>query len=83
EVHEKKTKRLVERLLGVAEKLIGMVILPRWRLYRCRPIFRAPFGGYTIGADGCTAVRILTDSKLGVISIGDLPHWNSIGVPTS
>ncbi|RRT77890.1 hypothetical protein B296_00002974 [Ensete ventricosum] len=29
------------------------------------------------------SVRILTDSKLGVISIGDQPPWNSIGVPPS
>ncbi|RRT40389.1 hypothetical protein B296_00035030 [Ensete ventricosum] len=28
-------------------------------------------------------VRILTDSKLLVISVGDRPHWNSIGVPPS
>ncbi|RZS26990.1 hypothetical protein BHM03_00060418 [Ensete ventricosum] len=28
-------------------------------------------------------VRTLTDSKLKVISIGDRPHWNSIGVPPS
>ncbi|RRT82366.1 hypothetical protein BHE74_00006983 [Ensete ventricosum] len=27
--------------------------------------------------------RTLTDSKLGVISIGDQPPWNSIGVPLS
>ncbi|RWW79749.1 hypothetical protein BHE74_00011946 [Ensete ventricosum] len=27
--------------------------------------------------------RILTDSKLEVISIGDRPPWNSIGVPPS
>ncbi|RWW71629.1 hypothetical protein BHE74_00020614, partial [Ensete ventricosum] len=27
--------------------------------------------------------RILVDSKLGVISIGDRPPWNSIGVPPS
>ncbi|RRT47245.1 hypothetical protein B296_00013363 [Ensete ventricosum] len=25
----------------------------------------------------------LADSKLGVISIGDQPPWNSIGVPSS
>ncbi|RRT44786.1 hypothetical protein B296_00015346 [Ensete ventricosum] len=29
------------------------------------------------------SVRILTDSKLRVISIGDRPPWNSIGVPPS
>ncbi|RWW05823.1 hypothetical protein BHE74_00017488 [Ensete ventricosum] len=29
------------------------------------------------------SVRIFTDSKLGVISIGDQPPWNSIGVPPS
>ncbi|RZS10388.1 hypothetical protein BHM03_00041610 [Ensete ventricosum] len=29
------------------------------------------------------SVRTLTDSKLGVISIGDRPPWNSIGVPPS
>ncbi|RRT44310.1 hypothetical protein B296_00026324 [Ensete ventricosum] len=29
------------------------------------------------------SVGILTDSKLGVISIGDRPPWNSIGVPPS
>ncbi|RWV80703.1 hypothetical protein GW17_00057976 [Ensete ventricosum] len=29
------------------------------------------------------SVRTLTDSKLGVISIGDQPLWNSIGVPPS
>ncbi|RRT32719.1 hypothetical protein B296_00042209, partial [Ensete ventricosum] len=29
------------------------------------------------------SVRTLADSKLGVISIGDRPHWNSIGVPPS
>ncbi|RZR96244.1 hypothetical protein BHM03_00025222 [Ensete ventricosum] len=28
-------------------------------------------------------VRTLTDSKLGVISIGDQPPWNSIGIPPS
>ncbi|RWW07744.1 hypothetical protein GW17_00028860, partial [Ensete ventricosum] len=27
--------------------------------------------------------RTLADSKLGVISIGDRPPWNSIGVPPS
>ncbi|RWW74562.1 hypothetical protein BHE74_00017492 [Ensete ventricosum] len=27
--------------------------------------------------------RTLVDSKLGVISIGDRPSWNSIGVPPS
>ncbi|RZS00172.1 hypothetical protein BHM03_00029821 [Ensete ventricosum] len=29
------------------------------------------------------SVRTLADSKLGVIYIGDLPPWNSIGVPPS
>ncbi|RWV90768.1 hypothetical protein GW17_00047005 [Ensete ventricosum] len=29
------------------------------------------------------SARILTDSKLRVISIGDRPPWNSIGVPSS
>ncbi|RRT57909.1 hypothetical protein B296_00018151 [Ensete ventricosum] len=29
------------------------------------------------------SVRTLTDSKLGVISIGDRPNWNFIGVPPS
>ncbi|RRT84342.1 hypothetical protein B296_00003613 [Ensete ventricosum] len=29
------------------------------------------------------SVRILTNFKLGVISIGDRPPWNSIGVPPS
>ncbi|RRT85969.1 hypothetical protein B296_00001535 [Ensete ventricosum] len=29
------------------------------------------------------SVRILTDSKLRVISIGDRPPYNSIGVPPS
>ncbi|RRT34594.1 hypothetical protein B296_00046225 [Ensete ventricosum] len=29
------------------------------------------------------SVRTLVDSKLGVISIGDQPPWNSIGVPPS
>ncbi|RRT73632.1 hypothetical protein B296_00020761 [Ensete ventricosum] len=29
------------------------------------------------------SVRTLMDSKLGVISIGDRPPWNSIGVPPS
>ncbi|RRT75981.1 hypothetical protein B296_00007411 [Ensete ventricosum] len=29
------------------------------------------------------SVRTLADSKLGVISIGDRPSWNSIGVPPS
>ncbi|RRT55564.1 hypothetical protein BHE74_00053081 [Ensete ventricosum] len=29
------------------------------------------------------SVKVLTDSKLRVISIGDQPHWNSIGVPPS
>ncbi|RWW58214.1 hypothetical protein BHE74_00034953 [Ensete ventricosum] len=29
------------------------------------------------------SVRTLVDSKLGVISIGDRPPWNSIGVPPS
>ncbi|RWV84622.1 hypothetical protein GW17_00053650 [Ensete ventricosum] len=28
-------------------------------------------------------VRTLMDSKLGVISIGDWPPWNSIGIPPS
>ncbi|RRT32418.1 hypothetical protein B296_00031991 [Ensete ventricosum] len=30
-----------------------------------------------------SSVRTLTDSKLGAISIGDRPPWNSIGVPPS
>ncbi|RZS24094.1 hypothetical protein BHM03_00057127 [Ensete ventricosum] len=30
-----------------------------------------------------SSVRTLTYSKLGVISIGDQPPWNSIGVPHS
>ncbi|RRT64549.1 hypothetical protein B296_00009027, partial [Ensete ventricosum] len=29
------------------------------------------------------SVRTLVDSKLGLISIGDRPPWNSIGVPPS
>ncbi|RZR74608.1 hypothetical protein BHM03_00039271 [Ensete ventricosum] len=29
------------------------------------------------------SVRTLTDYKLRVISIGDRPPWNSIGVPPS
>ncbi|RWW49479.1 hypothetical protein BHE74_00044349 [Ensete ventricosum] len=29
------------------------------------------------------SARTLTDSKLGVTSIGDRPPWNSIGVPPS
>ncbi|RRT55837.1 hypothetical protein B296_00001945 [Ensete ventricosum] len=29
------------------------------------------------------SVRTLMDSKLGVISIGDWPPWNYIGVPPS
>ncbi|RRT66400.1 hypothetical protein B296_00011497 [Ensete ventricosum] len=29
------------------------------------------------------SVRTLVDSKLGVISIGDRPPWNTIGVPPS
>ncbi|RRT43976.1 hypothetical protein B296_00053302 [Ensete ventricosum] len=29
------------------------------------------------------SVRTLSDSKLRVISIGDRPPWNSIGVPPS
>ncbi|RRT47754.1 hypothetical protein BHE74_00052617 [Ensete ventricosum] len=29
------------------------------------------------------SVRTLIDSKLGVISIGDRPPWNSIGIPPS
>ncbi|RWV83166.1 hypothetical protein BHE74_00041389 [Ensete ventricosum] len=29
------------------------------------------------------SVRTLVDSKLGVISIGDQPPWNTIGVPPS
>ncbi|RZS19622.1 hypothetical protein BHM03_00052050 [Ensete ventricosum] len=29
------------------------------------------------------SIRTLTDSKLWVISIGDRPPWNSIGVPPS
>ncbi|RZS27440.1 hypothetical protein BHM03_00060906 [Ensete ventricosum] len=29
------------------------------------------------------SVRTLTDSKLRVISIGDRPPWNCIGVPPS
>ncbi|RRT37863.1 hypothetical protein B296_00040226, partial [Ensete ventricosum] len=29
------------------------------------------------------SVRTLVDSKVGVISIGDRPPWNSIGVPPS
>ncbi|RRT72620.1 hypothetical protein B296_00001532 [Ensete ventricosum] len=28
-------------------------------------------------------VKTLADSKLGVISIGDRPPWNSMGVPPS
>ncbi|RWW42946.1 hypothetical protein BHE74_00051454 [Ensete ventricosum] len=30
-----------------------------------------------------SSVRTLMDSKFGVISIGDRPPWNSIGVPPS
>ncbi|RWV92797.1 hypothetical protein BHE74_00031739 [Ensete ventricosum] len=30
-----------------------------------------------------SSVRTLADSKLGVISIGDRPPWNSIRVPPS
>ncbi|RZR74749.1 hypothetical protein BHM03_00042427 [Ensete ventricosum] len=30
-----------------------------------------------------SSVRILSDYKLGVISIGDRSLWNSIGVPPS
>ncbi|RRT47705.1 hypothetical protein B296_00024385, partial [Ensete ventricosum] len=30
-----------------------------------------------------SSVRTITDSKLGVISIGDRPTWNSTGVPPS
>ncbi|RRT56852.1 hypothetical protein B296_00006814 [Ensete ventricosum] len=29
------------------------------------------------------SIRTPGDSKLGMISIGDWPHWNSIGVPPS
>ncbi|RRT47492.1 hypothetical protein B296_00029008 [Ensete ventricosum] len=29
------------------------------------------------------SVRTLADSKLGVITIGDRPPWNSIGFPPS
>ncbi|RWW70778.1 hypothetical protein BHE74_00021527 [Ensete ventricosum] len=29
------------------------------------------------------SVRTFTDSKLGMISIGDRPPWNSTGVPPS
>ncbi|RWV90868.1 hypothetical protein GW17_00046888 [Ensete ventricosum] len=29
------------------------------------------------------SIRTLTDTKLGVISIGDWPPWNSIRVPPS
>ncbi|RWV90324.1 hypothetical protein BHE74_00027291 [Ensete ventricosum] len=29
------------------------------------------------------SVRTLADFKLGVISIGDQPPWNSIGIPPS
>ncbi|RWW03100.1 hypothetical protein BHE74_00012954 [Ensete ventricosum] len=29
------------------------------------------------------SVRTLADFKLGVISIGDWPPWNSIGIPSS
>ncbi|RRT46507.1 hypothetical protein B296_00014377 [Ensete ventricosum] len=29
------------------------------------------------------SVRTLADSKLRVISIGDQPPWNSVGVPSS
>ncbi|RRT38678.1 hypothetical protein B296_00028588 [Ensete ventricosum] len=29
------------------------------------------------------SVRTLADSKLGIISIGDRPPWNSIGLPSS
>ncbi|RRT63556.1 hypothetical protein B296_00015280 [Ensete ventricosum] len=29
------------------------------------------------------SIRTLADSKLGVISIGDRPPWNPIGVPPS
>ncbi|RWV97665.1 hypothetical protein BHE74_00031928 [Ensete ventricosum] len=30
-----------------------------------------------------TSIRTLADSKPGVISLGDWPPWNSIGVPPS
>ncbi|RWW80582.1 hypothetical protein BHE74_00011065 [Ensete ventricosum] len=30
-----------------------------------------------------SSIRIFVDSKLGVISIGDQPSWNYIGVPPS
>ncbi|RRT47623.1 hypothetical protein B296_00028050 [Ensete ventricosum] len=30
-----------------------------------------------------SGVRTLADYKLGVISLGDRPPWNSIGVPPS
>ncbi|RRT39112.1 hypothetical protein B296_00002939 [Ensete ventricosum] len=36
---------------------------------------------YTKNAALIPSVRTLTDSKLGVISIGDQPPWNSIRVP--
>ncbi|RWV84419.1 hypothetical protein GW17_00053865 [Ensete ventricosum] len=29
------------------------------------------------------SVRTIVDSKLGVITVGDRPPWNSIGVPSS
>ncbi|RWW51778.1 hypothetical protein BHE74_00041856 [Ensete ventricosum] len=38
---------------------------------------------YTKNAALIPSVITLRDSKLGVISIGDWPPWNSIGVPPS
>ncbi|RWW76609.1 hypothetical protein BHE74_00015292 [Ensete ventricosum] len=37
----------------------------------------------TMNAILIPSVRTLGDSKLGVISIGDQPPWNSIRVPPS
>ncbi|RRT85013.1 hypothetical protein B296_00002104 [Ensete ventricosum] len=38
---------------------------------------------YAKNAAIISSVKILTDSKLGVISFGDQSPWNSIGVPSS
>ncbi|RRT36529.1 hypothetical protein B296_00046490 [Ensete ventricosum] len=38
---------------------------------------------YAKNAALISSVRTLADSKLEVISIGDRPPWNSIGIPPS
>ncbi|RWV79015.1 hypothetical protein GW17_00059919 [Ensete ventricosum] len=38
---------------------------------------------YAKNATMIPSIRTLVNSKFGVISIGDRPPWNSIGVPPS